>query len=303
MDIRPRLSQSIAADEMAPVHQKVLSSNIAFLDLADRLDADYHGIIGAMEQFQNTLDQIIQEIDRTIDSMEPSYYASSYQLYENMMQHDSNEHILNRRFSLKQSALDFLKARIVKQGDWHWPAMIIRPGLEDWIQDLVACDPLYLVDTNYELLNPAIERFNPDYQRRLRRYVVTEPNTDMLKDLPQDQFGFILAYNFFNYKPLEVIKFYLESAYKCLKPGGVFAFTINDCNKTGGATLAERSYMCYTPASMIKSLVTSLGYLYHQVYHIDSSNTWIEVQKPGQRHSLRAGQALAQVHAKSLKTH
>ena len=90
--------------------------------------------------------------------------------------------------------------------------MIIRPGIETFIDDMVAFDPLYLVDDQHELLDPAMDRFNTLYQRRLRPYVVNERSDDeILGKLPNNQFGMCLVYNYFNYRPFEVIKRYFVS--------------------------------------------------------------------------------------------
>lgn len=294
-ELRPRSPELILRDEFGPALHEAESCTIQFADLTDQLAQNYQQSAQTMEHFHQTMDSILQEIDRTIDAMQPAYFAESYRLYEDGIRYDSNEHILNRRFNLPPAALEFIRARIRSFGDWHWPAMIIRPGLEDWIQDLVACDPLYLVDKDYDLIQPSLDRFNPEYQRRLRRYVIDESEENILAGLPQAQFGFILAYNLLNYKPLEIVKFYLESAYQCLRAGGVFAFTINDGDKPGGVALAERCYMCYTPASVVKSLATAIGYSIRQIYHADSSNTWIELSRSGTYTSLRGGQALAKI--------
>lgn len=298
---RPRASELIVRQDFGPALHEVESCAIQYSDLTDQLAHNYQTIQDHMEHFHVTMDGILAQIDQTINTMQPAYFAASYKLYQEMMEHDTDDYVLNRRFNLPDSAIAFIAARIRSFGDWHWPAMIIRPGLEDWIQDLVACDPLYLVDRNYDLLQPAVDRFNPEYQRRLRRYVMDETQQNMLADLPQDQFGFVLAYNLLNYKPLEIVKFYLGAVFGCLRPGGVFGFTINDGDKAAGVTLAERSFMCYTPASMVKALALSLGYTVHKIYHIDNSNTWVELQKPGAHVSLRGGQALAAVVPKSRR--
>lgn len=293
----------IANEHFGPALHEVVSCDIQFAALTAQLEKDYQTTIYNMQQFGHTLDAILGEIDQVISSMQPVYFAESYRLYYDYMRQDPDELILNRRFSLPPSAQELIAARITSFSDWHHPAMIIRPGLEEWIDSLVACDPLYLVDQSYELLEPAVQRYNAEYQKRLRRYVIDEQQPDMLGSLPQDQFGFVLAYNLLNYKPLEIVRSYLASAYRCLRPGGVFAFTINDGDKTGGVQLAERYYMCYTPSSMIRTLAENTGYTIRQIYHIDSSNTWMELQKAGQKPSLRGGQTLAQIHHKNTEKH
>jgi hypothetical protein len=293
--LRPRPSELIARQEFGQALHEIESSAIQFSDLTGEIKGEYAAVIRDIDRFADGLERIISEIDKVIGGLQPGYFAESYRLYYENMRRDSDQLILDRRFGLPAEALDFIAARIRSFGGWHWPCMIIRPGREDWINSLVACDPLYLVDKNYELLQPAIDRYPQEYQRRLRRYVIDEERDDMLRELPQGQFGFVLAYNLLNYKPLEIVKSYFKNVYDCLCAGGVFACTINDGDKTGGVRLAERSFMCYTPASMVLTLAENIGYVPRQVYHIDSSNTWIEIQKPGERASLRGGQALAQI--------
>jgi len=113
--------------------------------------------------------------------------------------------------------------------------------------------------------------------------------------LPDDQLGFVMAWNFFHYKPFEVIKQYLTEVYKKLRPGGVFAFSINDGDLAGGVANAERMFMCYTPGSMIMSISERIGFSIELRHELDRAVTWIELQRPGERSSLRGGQALASI--------
>jgi predicted methyltransferase len=113
--------------------------------------------------------------------------------------------------------------------------------------------------------------------------------------LPDNQFGFCLVYNFFNYKPQEIINQYLTEIYQKLKPGGVVAFTFNDCDHSGAAALAERSFMCYTPGRVVLAHAQAAGFQVRQRYRMNNSTTWIELQRPGQLTSLKGGQSLAKV--------
>jgi predicted methyltransferase len=103
------------------------------------------------------------------------------------------------------------------------------------------------------------------------------------------------VYNFFNYKPLEIVNQYLTEIYQKLKPGGVVAFTFNDCDHSGAAALAERNFMCYTPGRLVLAHAQTLGFQVRQRYRMNSSTTWIELQRLGQLTSLRGGQSLAKV--------
>lgn len=122
----------------------------------------------------------------------------------------------------------------------------------------------------------------------------------MLVSIPNDQIGFVIAWNFFHYKPFEVIKQYITEVYQKLRPGGVFAFSINDGDLPGGVANAERMWMCYTPGSMIMSISEHIGFEVILRHELDRAVSWIELQKPGDRLSLRAGQALAKIIPKNL---
>jgi hypothetical protein len=61
------------------------------------------------------------------------------------MRNDSAEYILNRRPVLDEETENLLRVRIQNYVDWQHPALIIQPGLEKFVQDMVGFDPLYLV--------------------------------------------------------------------------------------------------------------------------------------------------------------
>jgi SAM-dependent methyltransferase len=174
--------------------------------------------------------------------------------------------------------------------------MIIRPGTETYIQDLVASDPLYLVDESHDLLAPAMELFNEQYQNRLRPYTIDERNSEsILSKLPNGQFGLCLAYNFFEFKPLEIVRKYMTEVYQKLKPGGTFIITFNDCSRDKAVMLAEQRYACYTPGGLIKELAANIGYVQKFSWDNDGPTTWLELKKPGTLTSLRGGQTLAKI--------
>ena len=286
----------LAHDKLAPVLYTVQSNEVQFANLTEQLETDYRSVLEKLDQFDQTAEKIKNQIDSLINLNESVYYENSSELYRQMMQCDSNEYILNRQQSLTVEIKELIIARLQRHGDWHHAGMIVRPGHEDWINLLVGCDPLYLVDTNKELLDPAVLRFNDQYQHRLRTYEADESSTDaILKQLPQEQFAFCLVYNFFNFKPMEIVTRYLFELYHKLKPGGTIALTINDCDRAGAVKLAESGFKCYTPKQAVIEHCQGLGFELTTSFHIDAASTWLEFQRPGELTSLRGGQALAQI--------
>ena len=250
----------------------------------------------AMADFMHNLDTIKADIDDIIRQEQPAYLLRSYGLYQDMCRGDTADYILDRRIQVTNQTHDFVEARIRRRDTWKHPAMIIRPGREVWIDTMVAFDPLYVVDHDTDLMAPARGRFSQLYQTRVRWIVAREQEDAMiLHAIPDDQIGFCLAWNFFHYKPFEVIKQYLQEIFVKLRPGGVLAFSFNDCDRSGGVDNAERMWMCFTPGSMIQALAERLGFDTVYRHEIDRSVTWLELQKPGERVSLRGGQSLAKI--------
>jgi len=210
-----------------------------------------------------------------------------------------NNEILSRNLNILESKKNTIISRVLSHADWHYPAAIIRPGNEDFINHLVANDPLYLIDEHKDLLEPAMNKFNLQYQNRLRSYVVDESTgTNILDRLPNSQFSFFLAYNYFEYKPLDIIKIYLEEIFEKLRPGGTLGMTFNDCDYTGAVSRVENCTGYYTPGRMILEHCAQLGYT--EIFKLvnNESSTWVELQKPGVLTSARGGQTLAKINHK-----
>jgi SAM-dependent methyltransferase len=278
------------------VIHNVVTHQLQFENYSRQLTETGHGVDRAFDAVQSTVDQIRSHLVKNIADLEPEYYQASTRLYQDEMCYETNEYILNRRMHLDNASADLLQGRIVRYTNWRVPGLIFRPGLESFIEQLVPLDPLYVVDQNLELLEPAVSKFTPEYQRRLRLYAVDDRvNDPVLKDLPNEQFGYIFAYNYFNFKPRELIEQYIREFWDKLRPGGVAFMTINDCDYSHGVALAENSFMTYTPGNIIIKYAEELGFEINDQYRGEGNVAWLEIQRPGEIHSLRGGQTLAKI--------
>ena len=188
-----------------------------------------NAIAQEFQHAQTALDDLKTSVREKIIQLEPAQYQASQRLYEEEMCYETNDYILNRRLSIDTDSRLLLTRRLLQYTDWRLPGMIMRPGREKFIEDLVPLDPLYVVDQHQELLDPAVQAFTPEYQRRLRPYVINDyEHADALWQLPANQFGLIFAYNYFNYKPMKIVQQYLDSMFAKLRPGGVAIFTFNN---------------------------------------------------------------------------
>lgn len=249
------------------------------------------------DEFIELTEQAKVEAQQEINLREEFWLTETYRLYDQEMVNDSDEHILNRRPILGQEHSDIIRSRIKNFSNHLHPGMIIRPGLETFIQDMVSFDPLYLVDHSDNMLFASMIEFPDQYRRRLRPCIVDErdQSTPILGRLPDDQFAMCLAYNFFEFKPMPVIERWLTEIFAKLKPGGRLMMTFNDCDNEKAVRLAENYYACYTPGRLVRSIAEKIGYEIYFVWNDNVPTTWIELQKPGTLTTLRGGQALAKV--------
>jgi hypothetical protein len=287
--------------ELGKISHLVNTQPIQLSNFRQQLDTQYNAINQHIDQFEIQLNELKKSVKLQIELEEKYWFQESYRLYDQEMRNDSVEHILNRRPILDEEVENLLRVRIQNYVDWQHPGMIIQPGLEKFVEDMVGYDPLYLVAQQYDLLVPAFEKFPEEYQRRLRLYTVKEElDREILEKMPNSQIGLCLVYNFFEFKPFEIVRKYLTEIYQKLKPGGTLIMTFNDCDHDKAVKLAEQHYACYTPGAMVQQFANTIGY--HQIFSWNNNGptTWLELRKPGTLTSLRGGQTLAKIVHKSV---
>jgi hypothetical protein len=285
-----------AVQRFQEIEHVVTNHSVQIDNFAIDFENKIQTILNSLSDVQQTLEDFKNRIRQQISAMELDQYQASQRLYEQEMCYETNEYILNRRLSIDPDSRLLLTGRLLQYTDWRLPGLIMRPGREKFIEDLVPLDPLYLVDQHQELLDPSMLAFTPEYQRRLRPYVINDyEHTDALWQLPVKQFGLIFAYNYFNYKPIKVVRQYLDSMFARLRPGGVAIFTYNDCDWAHGVALAEKSFMCYTPGREIQAYCNHVGFEILSVNRGQGDITWMEIRRPGEIESVRGGQSLAKI--------
>ena len=284
--------------ELAKISHVVQTSQVQFPQLTDELLAIQTQVKLDLQQYDQTLNKIRQGVQELITQQEPEYFDNSTKLYKSM-QHETSEYILQRIRPIDPIKKSQLRSRLQTYTDWKYPGLIIRPAHSLWVEDLVALDPMYFVDIREELISPAVSRFPPEYQRRLRRYVINESSGNpIFEKFPPQQFGFVYGFDYFNFRPLEIIKQYLSEVFGLLRTGGTFFFNFNDCDQQGGVALTENHFCCYTPARLIYEYATEVGYEIVYRETIDAASTWVELKKPGHLTSVRGGQCLAGIFRK-----
>lgn len=297
--------QYTARHKLEEIVYNVKNSVIQPRAFTQTLEEDQERVLEAFGNFSSTLIELINELDSMIEIAEKTQYAESSELYnEEVARYGRldeptnkkvNQQILDRRMPMTVDVQHMISNRIKSYADWKYPGLIIRPGVETFISDLVALDPLYIVDYSAELLQPALSTFTEEYQRRLRVYEQDPRSSDVLAALPNNQFGLCLAFNFFEFTPLEVVEQYLKSIFNKLRPGGVLTMTFNDCDRAHCVALVEKNFCFYTPGKRVTAIAKSIGYKQMFSWTDMGNLTWLELRKPGELASNRGGQTLAKI--------
>ncbi len=73
----------------------------------------------------------------------------------------------------------------------------------------------------------------------------------------------------------------------------------HNCDRAQGVGLAERNFMCYTPERHICQHAESIGFESTFSHNGSGDLSWLEFKRPGEISSIRGGQTLAKVLARS----
>jgi len=267
-------------------------------DLKKEASKQVEHIVDCLDKFELLLDEFKKTTDIFLRNEEKNYLAQSYRMYEEARVQDDATYILDRTLFhtliYRDHISDDFINRIRANSTWKYPGMFIRPEHGKFIEEIQASDPLYVVDENNQLLRPIKELWNDN--NRSRYGLVNDESEEIFKNYPKQQLGFITAMNFFNHKPLEIIKKYLIEIFDLLRPGGVLLFTYNNCNYPLAVKNFEKSLYSYTPETLLRPMAESLGFDIIESYNSVKTNvSWLEIKKPGVLTTLRGGQCLGKI--------
>lgn len=288
-----------ARNHLQNLIEYVRTNPIQVGDSQQQLSAHLARVTQGVNDYNDTVQALDRQLVTMIGDSEQTLYEASDQAWHTLPETESTDYVLNRTLNHEPQDLEPMLSLIKSAADWRCAGMVLRPARERFVEDLVALDPLYLVDWRQDLLLDARARFHEQYQRRLRLYEHDPRTSPMLSHLPQAQMALIFAWNYLNYVPLTVLYQYLDSFADLLRPGGLAVFTFNDCDRGHGVALAEHYFMSYTPGHLVKNHVHKLGLetVCHQIGRGDLA--WMAVKKPGTVSSQRGGQSLAKIVVRS----
>jgi SAM-dependent methyltransferase len=272
--------------------------HVDFDNLKQHISGCSRDIMQNLDYIHSDLLAFKKNLAKFISDVEQPYYEKSRSIYAESIK-DSPEYVLDRynfkKLFYEQEVLDFFSNRVKIQASWKWPAVEIRPAHGEISDNLIACDPLYLVDTHQDMFKNVKNKWTPEYQRRIRYYTLDETHKKIFNQLPHGQIGLLVAVDFFNFRPLELIKTYLQETFSVLRPGGMAIFTYNNCDYPIGVDNFENSYYCYTPGEKVKEICKEIGFMVAASFDLENNVSWLEIQKPGTMSTLRGGQTLGKI--------
>jgi SAM-dependent methyltransferase len=291
---------TVSIKEVAKITQVVQYSEVQIDKSGAILLSIQEELQTTLQKYQQQLTQLRSVVQASIEQHEPEYFSASTDNYQQGMRADTPAQVLGRTRTLGADTEKLLCNRLAAYTSWQYPGMVLRPAHCPGLENLVALDPLYLVDTHQDLLDPIRSLFTPNYQRRLRYYVIEEYTSNKIFwNLPSGQFGLVCAFRYFEFKPWEVLQQYLNEIFELLRPGGTFLFSFNDCDHWRSVGLAEHYFCCYTPGRLIREHVKKLGFEITYDYNDHKGTAWLEIKKNGQLDSIRGSQVVAVIYRKA----
>jgi SAM-dependent methyltransferase len=271
-----------------------IEESIAHNKIRDILN-DYDILCKKSVEIKNKLPAIINDVNDSID-----------QLAEKLLVKQDDQpfkHYHKTEFNISNEIDLLIRSNIHQHADWHFPAMQIgcRSLAQKYTAELIANDPLYICDIDPTYINKATAQFNDLYNKRIRKYVISNHNMDVL---PRNQFGFILGWMFFNFAGGETLENYLINLIKLLRPGGTLMFSYNNGDIFDSCRLVETGGMSYIPKRKILDMCDRLGYIIVNSYDLPNTDdqvkyvSWIEIQKPGVLSTIKRAQAIGRVVSK-----
>lgn len=272
--------------------------NIDFDNLKQRIADDREVIMNKLDEIDSNLQEFKRQLTGFVAGVEEPYYAKSQTIYQEGLK-DTPEYLLDRhnfkKLLYQPETAEFFASRIKIHASWKWPAVEIRPAYGEITDSLIASDPLYLVDTHQDMFKHIKTKWTPEYQRRLRYYVIDEKSRRIFNQLPQGQIGLLVAVDYMNFRPMDLIERYLREIFALLRPGGMAVLTYNNCDYPIGVDNFENSYYCYTPGREIKAMCERIGFRIAASFDLENNVSWLEIQRPGTLSTLRGGQTLGKI--------
>jgi SAM-dependent methyltransferase len=261
-------------------------------------DTELDQEIANLQQFFNHMETIVENLKNLISKIDSEIALIGNSIaedtsFQERFQNPADWELL---LNFNKPLADLIQIRIKQYCDWQYPGLSLNTATSEFIDSMVACDPLYLVSRDLDQLKLFVARYPEMYQNRLRLYA-----QEQISILPHAQFGFILMWNYLEFCPLTVVREHLKTVLHLLRPGGVFMFSYANGDVPETANLIIKGRLNFGSAKIISAICQELGFEIisqnnalscgHERTHI----SWMEVRKPGELITVKAHQALGKI--------
>jgi hypothetical protein len=281
----------------ADIEQRVeILNSIKNINLDVPIDGVFDQYLQEYKELEGRNKMIVDSLISEITSLTQRIDDLAKQLFDTSKHQELFiEGNIHQQFVLDNKLTKIINTRTGSYCSWLYPSLVLFPrGKNQLIQTIVASDPLYIVYYNIDNITNVIKDFSDEYKNRLRLY-------SNLKKLPQNQFGFVLLWDWLNYLSIHKFEEYFQQIYNLLRPGGSCMVSYNNCNLPGSAKLAELNIASYATDTLIRQVVEKNGFNVIKSNDLATGDallthiSWMEIQKPGILTTVKAHQALAKI--------
>ena len=270
------------------------------------IDGVFDQYLQEYKELEGRNKMIVDSLISELDALSQRINDLAKQLFDtNFNRNLFEESKVYQSIPINEEQFKIIDTQIGSYSDWRYPGLILYPRDKKCIaSSVVANDPLYIIHNDYVLGNDyhtlltLMEDFSDIYKSRLRFYSV---HSNDYSKLPQNQFGFVLLWDWLTYLSFDRFNGYFQQIYSLLKPGGSCVFSYNNCNLPGSAKLAEMNIASYTTDTLVRQVVEKNGFNVIKSNNLDLGDalythvSWMEIQKPGILTTVKAHQALAKI--------
>ena len=274
-------------------------SSFVFGELRTNLANQLIHLDSQIKHTDKLIADLITFTENSIEEKVKDFYKEGYLI--NGIEYTSETDVHNERQYRTVICDDDIKQTIItdirRYTNPKYPALEIGSGDGQWTEFIVAGDPLYVVDIHPEFIESTKSKFPIEYQRRLRSYLLGWNGVpkDDLSILPQNQFGFIFAWQVFDFFPRDKTRLYLEQCFNLLRPGGIMIFSYNNCEFSNAAVYAETGFKSWMTKELLIKICQETGLEILDTNDSVSGFHWIKVKKPGELKTVKAGQSMGEI--------
>jgi len=292
--------------EMTALDEKLdmLKDNIANIFVSDLhvdlsiIDDDINATIQSMYLLVEHINDVRGSANKLMQSLSQTPLGESCDMYEETKDYINLETLEKYRafdqFNDNSIAEEKFINLLRKFTSWKYPTVYIRPNSLRFFDALQASDILYVMEQCD--INKWLNKNLPRSVFNMIKFKTINENKDkfLTQKLPIGQIGLIVMDHYMNFKPIGIIKQYLEESLELLRPGGHLIFTYNDCDLPAGARNFENGLYSYTPGGMVK-LVAELAGFEVDNQEISSRVSWFVLKKPGELSTIKGGKTMGEI--------